>query len=205
MMSRRPGEELGAQMANLDTDERRERRRGIPISEEAMKKAMWVNALLVVVLAGSLTMLVGCFGGNPFFDLDGTHWWRQYLTLTQYAQVLPIYNLDLEFGATAPAGQLRPTDTQGNATVNFNLDNPSGTYESFNGIYTQSGNSFTATFPATLPSLAPRESDSVETVLLSGYVVDADTLNVTSMSLSQAVPPGTWIGGSFTMSPATNQ
>jgi hypothetical protein len=163
-----------------------------------MTKTMWVNVLLVVVLAGSLTMLVGCFGGNGLIlDLDGTQWYRAQVALMQYAQVINIYNLHLDFGAAGITGQMKPTATpeSGPAHISFSgltitsvssaihPQLPNG-YNS-SGTYTQDGNSFTAQFPDPTGSMVP-QIVSVDNVSVTGTILDSQTLdcNVTVNTFS---------------------
>jgi hypothetical protein len=166
-------------------------------------KAMWVNVLLVVVLAGSLTMLVGCYGSNPLLDLYGTHWYGYYLALTQYAQVLPIYNINLDFGIVPEGvkGQVAPAQAQGNASVFFSLYNAEGSPVQLNGSYTQTGSDFTINCPAPGGTMVPHGTPTFSSVTVSGYVVDPNTLTVTGMTLEGDTPPGTWTGGSLQLLP----
>jgi hypothetical protein len=171
-----------------------------------MKKAIWVNVLLVVVLAGSLTMLVGCFGSNPFFDLNGTAWVKSSLTLMQYAQIMPIYNLDLEFGSDLVGQQVKPAEAPENAYISFNVGTPGPVSASdiltivAGGQYTQTGNDFTATFSDVMNGdMVPQVQNPLVTITVTGAVLDPDTLNVTNMTVAGE---GHSYTGSFQMSPA---
>jgi hypothetical protein len=177
-----------------------------------MTRAMWTNVSLVVVLAASLTLLVGCFGGNGLIlDLDGTQWYRAQVALMQYAQVMNIYDLHLDFGAADITGQMKPTATPegGPAHISFdgvNITSASSgvkpqTTNSFSssGVYTQDGNNFAAQFPDPTASMVP-QFFNVESVSITGTILDSQTLdcNVTvntfsgqyqgSVQISAAIP-----------------